>query len=186
MREYAFQKTSRPGRNPGPRFPRGEQPGGRRAPWPALIGFVGLCLLVGASAAAVNAPAIAGWYTTLTRPPGVPPNWVFPVVWTTLYVMIGLSAWLVWWKAPQGRRQGAALQLWGWQLLLNALWSPVFFAMHSPSLGLLVIVPMLVLIGLTIAAFRPLNLWAALLLVPYFCWASYAAYLNLGFWWLNS
>lgn len=185
MREYAFQKTSRPGRRRGPSNPRGDMPQGDGSPWPALIGFIGLCLLVGISAAKVNAPAMDGWYAGLARPPGVPPNWVFPVVWTTLHVMIGTSAWLIWWRGPQGRRQSAALQLWGWQLLLNAAWSPAFFGMNSTGLGMLVIVPMLLLIGLTIAAFARLHRGAALLLVPYFVWTGYATYLNAGFWWLN-
>jgi tryptophan-rich sensory protein len=160
-------------------------PEGEGSPWPALVGFIGLCLLVGATAAAFNAPAMEGWYPSLTQPPGNPPNWLFPVVWTTLFVMIGTSAWLVWWRAPQGRRQTAALTLWGWQLLLNAAWSPAFFGMKSPALGLMVIVPMLLLIGMTVASFARLNRTAALLLVPYLCWTSYATYLNAGFWWLN-
>lgn len=185
MLEYAFQKSQRPGRR-GRKFnPRGDLPEGKGPPWLALVGFVGLCLLVGVSAAAVNAPAMGGWYAGLVKPPGNPPNWVFAPVWTILHVMIGTSAWLVWLKAPQGRRQTAALQLWGWQLLINAAWSPAFFGMHSTGLGLLVIVPMLVLIGLTIAAFARLNRTASLLLVPYFCWTAYATYLNAGFWWLN-
>jgi tryptophan-rich sensory protein len=185
MREYAFQKSSRPRGRPGPPSPRGEWPEGKGSPWPALIGFVGLSLLVGATSAGINAQAIPGWYASLVRPPGVPPNWVFPVVWTILDVMIGTSAWLIWWKAPEGRRQTAALQLWGWQLLLNALWTPAFFGMHSPGLGLLVIVPLALLIGLTIEAFLRMNRAAGLLLVPYLCWSCYAAYLNVGFWWLN-
>ncbi len=185
MREYAFQKSSRPGRRTGPPAPRGDWPEGKGSPWPALIGFVGLSLLVGATAAAVNAHEINGWYLTLHRPPGVPPNWAFPLVWTTLDLMIGASAWLIWWRAPQGRRQNAALQLWGWQLLVSALWTPAFFGMNSPSLGLLVIVPMLVMIGLTIASFVRLNRMAAAFLVPYLCWTAYATYLNIGFWWLN-
>ncbi len=185
MPQYAFQKSPRPGRTPGPSNPRGQAPDGESTPWLALIGFVGLCLLVGASAAAVNASAIGGWYASLVRPPGNPPSWVFPPVWTVLYIMTGTSAWLIWWRAPQGRRQNAALQLWGWQLLLNAAWSPAFFGLHSPATGLLVIVPLVVLIGITIGAFARLHRLAAVLLVPYLAWTCYATYLNAGFWWLN-
>jgi len=185
MAEYAFQKSSRPGRTPGPCNPRGQTPQGQGAPWVALIGFVGLCLLVGATAAAFNGPEMHRWYDTLARPAGTPPDWVFGPVWTVLHISIGTSAWLIWCKAPQGRRQSAALQLWGWQLLLNAAWSPAYFGLHSPATGLLVIIPLVVLIGLTIAAFARLNRWAALLLGPYLLWTCYATYLNLGFWWLN-
>ena len=185
MREYAFLKTSRPGRRRGPSNSRGDLPEGDGSPWPALVGFVGLCLLVGASAAALNAPAMQGWYPALSRPPATPPDWLFAPVWTVLLVMVGTSAWLVWWRAPQGRRQTAALTLWGWQLLLNAAWSPAFFGMQNPALGLLVIVPLLVLIVMTVLAFARLQRLAAVLLVPYLCWTGYATYLNAGFWWLN-
>jgi tryptophan-rich sensory protein len=149
------------------------------------VGFVGLCLLVGATAAAFNGQAMQAWYATLTRPPGTPPNWVFGPVWAVLHTMIGTAAWLIWSHAPEGRRKRAALLLWGWQLLLNALWSPAYFGLQSPTAGLLVIVPLLVLIGLTIAAFVRLHRGAAALLVPYLCWTGYATYLNAGFWWLN-
>ncbi len=111
----------------------------------------------------------------------MPPNWAFPVVWTTLYVMIGTAAWLVW-RQPLHRR---ALRLWGWQLLLNAIWTPAFFGLQSPILGLVVILPLLVLIALTIRAFFRLSTLAAWLLVPYGLWTVYATYLNAGFWWLN-
>ena len=102
-----------------------------------------------------------------------------------IYALIGTSAWLIWWKAPQGRRQTAALQLWGWQLLVNAAWSPAFFGLQSPAFGLMVIGPLLVLVGMTILAFTRLYRPAGLLLLPYLGWGMFATYLNLGFWWLN-
>ena len=185
MPEFAFQKASRPGGRRGRSNPGGGLPEGEGSPWPALAGFIGLCLLVGVTAATFNAPAMRAWYPTLLRPPGTPPDWLFAPVWTVLHICIGTSAWLVWWRGSQGRRQRAALGLWGWQLLLNAAWSPAFFGMHSPALGLLVIVPLLVLIGLTIMAFWRLHRMAACLLVPYLCWTAYATYLDAGFWWLN-
>lgn len=185
MPQFAFQKSPRSGRRSGPSSPRGRQPEGDGSPWPALVGFIGLCLLVGATAAAFNGMSVQSWYVTLIRPPGTPPNWVFAPVWTVLHGMIGTSAWLIWARAPEGRRKRGALQLWGWQLLLNALWSPAFFGLRSPAAGLLVIVPMLVLIAMTIVGFARLNRAAALLLVPYWGWTGYATYLNFGFWWLN-
>lgn len=147
----------------------------------ALIGFIGLCLLVGAAGSALTAESVRGWYLTLNRPPGVPPNWAFPVVWTTLYVMMGSAAWLAW-RQPLHR---PALMLWGWQLLANALWTPAFFGLQSPRLGLLVLAVLVPLIGLTIRAFLPLDRRAAVLMLPYLLWTLYATYLNLGFWWLN-
>lgn len=160
-------------------------PEGEGSPWPALVGFVGLCLLVGLTASAFNTQGTMAWYATLARPPGTPPNWLFGPVWAVLHSSIGVAGWLIWARAPEGRRKRAALTLWGWQLLINALWSPAFFGLGSPIAGLLVIVPMVILIGLTIASFVRLNRGAGLLLVPYLVWTSYATYLNAGFWWLN-
>ncbi len=147
----------------------------------ALVGFVGLCVLVGAVGGSMTARAVHHWYATLHAPPGTPPNWVFAPVWGTLYVMIGVAGWLVW------KRLGAApsLRLWGWQLAANALWAPVFFGLHSPAFAMVVIVLMLLLIGLTIRAFRRINRAAFLLMLPYAFWCLYAAYLNAGFVVLN-
>ena len=147
----------------------------------ALAGFIGLPLLVGAAGGAVTADAVRGWYLTLARPPGVPPSAVFPVVWTTLYIMMGLAAWLAWRRpAPW-----PALRLWGLQLLANALWSPAFFGLHSPTLGLVVLAALLPLIVATILAFRRLDPRAAALMLPYLLWTLYATYLTAGFRWLN-
>ena len=151
-----------------------------------MIGFVGLCLLVGASSAAINAGSVGTWYLTLAPPPGNPPNWLFPPVWTVLYVLIGVSAWLVWRRTDAlGARPYAALRLWGWQLGLGALWTPAFFGLHSTGLGLLVILPLLASIVLTLRAFARVEPRAAILLAPYLAWVAFATYLNAGFWWLN-
>ena len=147
---------------------------------------MGLCLLVWGASGAATASSVRGWYLSLQRPPGTPPNWAFGPVWTTLYPLIGVAAWLVWRRVDVGlERKRAALRMWGWQLGVNALWAPAFFALRSTGLGMLVIVPLLVLIGLTIRAFLPLHRPAALLLVPYAAWVGYATYLNAGFWFLN-
>jgi len=147
----------------------------------ALLGFIGLGLLVGAAGGAITADSVRGWYLTLNRPPGVPPDWAFAVVWTALYVLMGIAAWLAW------RRQGhrRALRLWGWQLLANALWTPAFFGLHSLALGLVVLAALLPLIALAIRAFLPLDRRAAGLMLPYLLWSLYATYLNAGFLWLN-
>lgn len=126
------------------------------------------------------------WYAALAAPPGTPPNWVFAPVWTALYILMGVAAWLVWRDVllPPVRRY-AALRLWGWQLGLNALWTPAFFGLHSTVLGLVVILPLLGLVVATAIMFRRLHPVAGLLLLPYLAWTAYAAYLNVGFWWLN-
>jgi tryptophan-rich sensory protein len=164
-------------------FGGGTSPGSATpwAPGLALIGFVGLCLLVDASNAAITAGSGA-WYASLTAPPGTPPSWLFAPVWTMLYVLMGLAAWLVW-RKPGHRRP---LLLWGWQLLVNALWSPAFFGFHRPLLALGVVIVLVVLICLTTAAFARRRKIAALLMLPYLLWTCYATYLSAGFWWLNS
>ena len=157
-------------------------PPSRRMVFLALIGFVGLPLLVGLSSGSITAVAVREWYPSLVAPPGRPPNWLFAPVWTALYVAIGVAAWRVWRQPLPNRR---ALRRWGWQLLFNAAWTPAFFGLHSPALGLAVILPLLVLIALTIRSFVHLDRIAGWLLLPYLAWTTYATYLNLGFWWLN-
>jgi translocator protein len=128
---------------------------------------------------------VLGWYLSLTAPPGTPPRFVFGPVWTVLYILIGIAGWLVW------RRVGAAamlrrpLRLWGWQLLANALWTPAFFGLRNTSAGLAVMLALLALVLLTMRDFARVNRLAAGLFAPYALWVTYAAYLNLGFWWLN-
>nr|WP_294521246.1 TspO/MBR family protein [uncultured Rhodopila sp.] len=147
----------------------------------ALVGFVGLCLLVGAVGGTMTAHSVPRWYATLIAPPGTPPKWVFAPVWSAIYVTVGVAGWLVW------RRNGTSrvLRLWGWQLAANALWAPAFFGAHSPALALAIMAVMLILIGATIRAFRPIHRTAAMLMVPYLTWCLYAAYLNMGFLLLN-
>ncbi len=151
------------------------------SPTLALVGFVGLCLLVGVVDGTMTVRALHHWYHALHAPIGTLPNWVFVPVWTTLYVMIGVAAWLVW------RRLGAAppLRLWGWQLAANALWVPAFFGLHSPALAMGVAIILLVLVGLTIRAFRRIHRIGSMLMIPYGAWCVYTAYLNAGFLLLN-
>ncbi len=164
-------------------FNRGASPSSSDpwAPFLALVGFVGLCLLVGAVAGTISARTVGTWYVSLTAPPGTPPNWLFAPVWTVLHVSIGVAAWLVWRRAGHGR----ALRLWGWQLIANAAWTPAFFGARDPELALAVILVLLVLIGLTLRAFRRIRPSAALLMLPYLAWTCYATYLNVGFVILN-
>jgi translocator protein len=145
------------------------------------VGFVGLCLLVGVADGAVTASSVRAWYLSLTPPPGTPPNWVFGPVWGVLYVLMGVAAWLVWHRSGASR----PVRLWGWQLLLNALWSPAFFGLRSPLLGLAIIIPLLIVLAVTVRAFARISRLASWLMAPYLVWTAYATYLNAGFWWLN-
>ncbi len=143
-------------------------------------------MLVFVASGAFTAVSVRTWYRTLARPPGAPPDWLFGPVWAALYPMIGVSAWLVWRRIDRAlEAKRAALRLWGWQLLANAVWPPLFFGLQSPALGLVGIVALWTSIALTLRAFWPLSRPAAALLVPYLAWVSYATWLNAGFWWLN-
>lgn len=165
--------------------PRDEGVGPRAVPpaWPglALVGFVGLGLLVGAADGAVTAAAVRGWYASLAHPPGTPPNALFGPVWGILYVLMGIAAWRIWCRV----QAGPALRLWGWQLALNAAWTPAFFGLRQPLLALGVMLALIVLILLTLRRFAAIDRWAAWLLVPYLLWSGYALYLNAGICWLN-
>ncbi|AHJ68520.1 TspO/MBR family protein [Granulibacter bethesdensis] len=152
----------------------------RWSPTVALAGFIAFCLLVAAVDGVFTQGGVRDWYPSLTRPPGTPPNWVFPVVWTTLYIMIGVAGWLLW-----RRRAWSTLRLWGWQILVNALWNPIFFGLHQIGIALIVIMTLLALIFRCIQRFKAIDALAAWLFVPYAVWVCYATYLNVGFWWLN-
>lgn len=161
-------------------------PSQRRSPlWAALI--IAILPVVAASllGSAATVPQIAGWYAGLAKPPFNPPNWIFAPVWTALYALMGLAAFRIL-RIPvgaPGRRR--ALLVYHLQLLINIGWSFAFFGANSPLAGLIVILPLLVLILATIAAFRPLDRLAANLLWPYFAWVGFATLLNASIWWLN-
>ena len=147
----------------------------------SLIVFFALVILV-ATSGAVFEPGI--WYANLDKPAGTPPNLVFPIVWTLLYLLIAVAGWLAW-TSPGHLIKSRAFGCYGIQLLLNATWSWVFFGQHWTVAGLFNIVLLLVAIGLNIRLFKPLNRLAAALLIPYFIWVAYAAYLNAAIVWLN-
>jgi len=142
---------------------------------------------------------VTTWYRTLERPSWSPPDWLFGPVWTLLYAMMAVAAFLVWRRAfGGGGGAGAggeipdvrpaarvALVVFGVQLVLNALWSWLFFAMRSPLAGLVEIVVLWMAIAATIALFWPLSRVAAGLMVPYLAWVSFATALNGALWWLN-
>lgn len=144
-----------------------------------LLAFVAAVVLVGAGIGMATAPG--AWYAGLEKPFFNPPNWVFGPVWTVLYVMIGVAGWLVWRRAPAS----AAMALWGAQMLLNWLWSPVFFAMQAPGAAVIVIVPLLAAILAFIVAARRVDVRASWLFAPYALWVGFATVLNIAIWRLN-
>lgn len=130
---------------------------------------------------AATRSSVLDWYPHLIKPPGTPPGWVFGVVWSLIYGLMGVAGWLVW----RCIGTGPALRPWGWQLLLNAAWSPAFFGLRSPSVGLLVILLLMIMVLQTIRTFSWLSRPATWLFVPYLAWIGYATYLNMGIVLLN-
>lgn len=128
--------------------------------------------------------AIATWYTYLQKPALNPPSWVFGPVWTALYLMMGISFYIIWTKKTKQDRNWAMTLYFG-QLLLNVLWSIIFFGMKQPFLAFMEIIILWILILLTIVSFSKIAKSAAYLLLPYLLWVSFATYLNFAIWKLN-
>ncbi|MFB6105278.1 MAG: TspO/MBR family protein [Halobacteriaceae archaeon] len=158
----------------------------RRRPWVGLAASIPGVELVGASGSVFTAQGLGAWYDGLAKPGVAPPNWVFAPVWTTLFAMLGVAVFVVWRQAPtRPRRVRRALAVFGAQFLLNLGWSAVFFGARSIGGGLLVITGLWVAIVATIVAFDRVDRRAAVLVVPYLAWVSFAAYLNYRFLVLN-
>lgn len=152
-------------------------------PWLALAGFVILCLAAGALGGFATAQSVIEWYPTLTKPTWNPPAWVFAPVWTTLYVLMALAAWMAWRRGPVAK---SALQLFIVQLALNVAWSFIFFGAHNPGLAFAEIIVLWLAIIATARAFWRLSPPAGLLMLPYIAWVSFAAVLNFTVWRLNA
>jgi tryptophan-rich sensory protein len=145
-----------------------------------LVGCLALCLGIAMANGSVTYPEIPTWYASLTKPSWTPPNWVFPLVWSALYAMMGVSLWLLWDRAADTARQRTAITLFFLQLVLNAAWSPVFFGLHQARAALVIIVLLAAAIAATILAAWRTQRMAAWLLVPYLAWVVYATTLNAG------
>jgi tryptophan-rich sensory protein len=129
-------------------------------------------------------PQIPGWYAGLNKPGFTPPNAVFGPVWTVLFLMIALSGWLVWRRVGLAGAR-TAFALYGFQLVLNALWSVLFFGLHRPDLASAEILALWLAILGTLVAFWRFSRPAALLLAPYLAWVTYAAALTVAIWRMN-
>lgn len=165
-----------------------------RKQWPVLVGFIALAQGAGLLGSLVTTPSIGSWYSTLTKPELAPPNWVFGPVWTTLFLFMGIAAFLVWQKGA-GPKQAkphvkaqvkTALMLFGLQLALNVFWSYIFFGLQAPGLAVIEIIALWCAILATILAFEHVSKPAAWLMVPYLAWVSFAGYLNYMIWFLNA
>lgn len=153
--------------------------------WISFVVFIALCLIVEIIGSFWTKETVTTWYPTLIKPSWTPPNWIFGPVWSTLYVMIAVSGWLIY-RAEYSHKRTIALILYGSQLALNFIWSFLFFSLRNPLLGLIDIVLLSLLISLTIIKAWDVRPLASLLLVPYLLWVLYATSLNAGIWVLNS
>jgi translocator protein len=150
----------------------------------ALIIFLGLVAAVSGLGSLFTMAGMDGWYESLEQPDWQPPDWLFGPVWSVLYLGIGVAAWLVW------RDHGAdearwPLSIWGMQLALNLLWTGIFFGLKQPGIASIEIIALWVAILATIVAFWKISKLAAVILVPYLAWVTYAGALTIAIWRLN-
>ena len=156
----------------------------RTTRWIGLAVFIAICLGAGGLGAVATTPEIDGWYRTLAKPAWNPPDAVFGPVWTTLFILMAIAAWLIW--RPEGFKVAAMpLTLFAMQLVLNVSWSWIFFGMHQPGWAFVEIVALWLAIVATTAAFFRCSKLGGCLLVPYLAWVSFAAVLNFTIWRLN-
>jgi benzodiazapine receptor len=150
-----------------------------------LAGALFVCQLAGLVGSVFTTPAIPTWYASLNKPLFTPPSWVFAPVWVTLFTLMGLSLFIILRKGFEKPAIKRAVSLFGAQLVLNMLWSVAFFGLRSPLYGLFVIVLLWIALLATISVFYRISRTAAILLVPYFLWGSFASVLNLSILILN-
>lgn len=144
---------------------------------PGLLLAVVLCEAVGIVGALTTATGDSPWYQALEKPVFQPPSWVFGPVWTVLYALMGIAAWRVW-RRRRDVAVGGAMGLFVVQLVLNGIWTPVFFGAHRIRLALVILVALVVVLTATIRSFRRVDPLAAGLLVPYLLWVLFATVLN--------
>jgi translocator protein len=155
-----------------------------RESWVSLVPFVVVCFTAAGIGSLFTSNSVNTWYTQLRKPEWTPPNWIFGPAWTTLYLMMAISAWLVW-RSSDSYSARFALALFAIQLVLNTMWSIVFFGLHEvgPAFGEILLLWMMIIA--TAVAFLPFSLLAAWLLIPYIVWVAFASYLNFRIWQMN-
>jgi translocator protein len=146
---------------------------------------IALCFSVAALGGAATYSSIPTWYALLNKPFFNPPNWIFGPVWTILYFLMAVSLYIVWDKNVKNKKKEQAMKIFILQLILNLMWSLVFFGFHQPLLALLTIVALWISIFTTIKSFYKISKASAYLLYPYIFWVSFASILNLAITVLN-
>ena len=150
-----------------------------------LILAVLICQGMGLIGSLFTTPAIPSWYAGLVKPSFNPPNWIFAPAWILLYTLMGIAAFLIWNRRNGKKKIKTALVLFSVQLVLNSLWSIIFFGLHLPQYAFLEILVLWFFILLTLLSFYKISKPAGLLLLPYILWVSFAAILNLSIMILN-
>jgi len=150
-----------------------------------LVVAIVACQCAGLIGSIFTTPNIPTWYAALEKPFFTPPSWLFAPAWITLYLLMAIAAFLVWRKGLGEEGVKCALTVFLVQLVLNALWSVVFFGLQSPLYGMVVILVLWIVILMTIIRFFKLSTAAGALLLPYILWVSFASALNISIWVLN-
>ncbi|MBN2014147.1 MAG: tryptophan-rich sensory protein [Candidatus Altiarchaeota archaeon] len=150
-----------------------------------LIAAILICNLAGIVGSVFTASSVGTWYQTINKPGFTPPGWVFAPAWTTLYILMGVSMYLIWIRGLQTPGVKTSLVIFSSQLLLNTIWSILFFGLRNPFYAFVEIIFLWILIVASIVSFYRIDRRAAILLIPYILWVSFAAYLNYSVWQLN-
>ena len=152
---------------------------------PKIILRVLSMLILGSAGGFLTSSSLKDWFEALEHPPGRPPNWVFGPVWSTLYFMIGMSFAIIWHRHPDQIGNTRLTVFFIIQLILNLVWTPLFFGFHQIGTALVVLISMWIFITLTIRELKKLSKFAAYLFIPYLLWVTFATYLNHCYAWPN-
>ena len=144
-----------------------------------------ICLGIGYASSIVTQNGVQTWYPLIEKPSFNPPNWVFAPVWTVLYICIAVAGGIVWNKIESNPLAKRAMLLFVIQLILNTLWSFLFFGLRNPLIALIEIILLLLVIYETFILFNRINKVAGYLFIPYLLWVAFALLLNASIWWLN-
>ena len=150
-----------------------------------LIIAILICQFADFIGSVFTTPSIRTWYAALNKPPLQPPNWIFGPVWLTLYLIMGISLYLIWINKAKPKLKNPAITVFALQMALNAIWSVIFFGAHLTLLAFIEIIALWGSILATIILFNRISKAASWLLVPYILWVSFASYLNLAIWLVN-
>lgn len=151
----------------------------------AFILSIAITLSIGALGGFATAQSVKTWYPLLNKPSFNPPNWLFAPVWTSLYILIGIAAYLVWVKRDQVQHFPRTAAIYFIQLILNLAWSFIFFYLHEIGFALAEIIVLLMVVILNAVMFYKTDKWAGLLFIPYILWVSFASFLTYNLFILN-